>query len=47
MFISCGFINYLVCRSGSLDTLMMFRTTISVSNIYSTSSVVIVPFGYI
>ena len=42
MFISCGFIHYLVCRSGPLDTLMMFTTTVSVSNIYSTSRVVVV-----
>ena len=43
MSISCGFVHYLVCRKGLLDTLMMFTTTISVSNIYSTSIVVIVP----
>ena len=43
MFISCGFIHYLVCRSGPLDTLITFTTKISVNNIYSTSSVVIVP----
>ena len=42
MFISCGF-NHLVCRSGSLDTLIIFTTTISVSNMYSTNIVVIVP----
>ena len=36
MLISCGFIYSLVCRSGAIDTLMMFTTTISVSNIYST-----------
>ena len=42
MFISRGFIHYLVCRSGPLDTLMMFTTTISVS-LYSICSVVIVP----
>jgi len=42
MFVSCGFVHYLVCRSGPLDTLMMFTTTISVSSIYRTSSVVIV-----
>jgi len=36
VFISFGFIHYLVCRSGPLDTLIIFRTTISVSNcIYS------------
>jgi len=33
----------LVCRSGPLDTLIMFATTISVSNMYSTNIVVIVP----
>ena len=43
MFISCGFIHYLVCRSGPLDTLIMFTTTINVSNMYSTNTVVIVP----
>ena len=43
VFISCGFIHYLLCRIGHLDTLMMFTNTISVSNIYFTSSVVIVP----
>jgi len=32
-----------VCRTGPLDTLMMFTATISVNNIYSTSNVVIVP----
>jgi hypothetical protein len=32
-----------VCRSGPLDTLMMFKITINVNNIYSTSSGVIVP----
>ena len=43
MFISCGFIHYLVCRKGPLDTLMIFTTTMNVSSIYSTSSVVITP----
>jgi len=38
MFISCGFVYYLVCRSGPLDTFMMFTTTVSVSNIYSAGS---------
>jgi len=32
-----------VCRSGPLDRLMMFTTTISVSNMYSTNFVIIVP----
>jgi len=32
-----------VCRSGSLDTLIIFTTRISVSNMYSTNIVVIVP----
>lgn len=40
---SCGFVHYLACRRGPLDTLIMFTTTISVSSMYSTSSVVIVP----
>jgi len=35
MFTSCGFVHYLVCRSGPLDTFMMFTTTICVSNICS------------
>jgi len=37
----CGFVRYLVCRSGPLDTLMMFTTKISASStiIYSTSGV--------
>jgi len=43
VFISCGFIHYLVCCSGPLDRLMMFTTTISVSNMYSTNFVIIVP----
>ena len=43
MFISCGFIHYLVCRSGPLDTLIIFTTTISVSNMYSINIVFIVP----
>lgn len=43
MFVLYGFIHYLVCSSGALDTVMIFTTTISVSNIYSTSSFVIVP----
>ena len=43
MFVSCGLICYLVCRSGHWDTLLMFRTKISVSSIYSTVSVVTVP----
>ena len=43
MFISCVFIHYLVCRRGPLDTVMMFTTTISVSSMYNTSSVVMVP----
>ena len=43
MFISCRFIHYLACRYGPLDTLIMFTTTISVNNIYNTSSVVMVP----
>jgi hypothetical protein len=42
MFVSCDFVHYLVCRSVPLDTLMIFTTTISVSNIYSTSSSVMV-----
>ena len=32
-----------MCRSGPLDTLIMFTTTVSFNNIYSTSSVIIVP----
>ena len=43
MFVSCGFIHYFVCRSGPLDTLMMFTTTSIVSIIYSISRFVIVP----
>ena len=43
MFISCGVVPYFVCRSGPLDTLIIFTTTVSVSIIYNTSSVVIVP----
>ena len=43
MFISCGFIHYLACCSGPLNTLMIFTTTFNVNNIYNTSSVVIVP----
>jgi hypothetical protein len=39
MFVSCGVVHYVVCRSGPLDTLMIFTTTIFVSNIYSTGSV--------
>ena len=34
---------YLVCRRGPLEALMMFTTTISVSSMYNTSSVVMVP----
>ena len=37
------FIHYLVCRSGPFDTLIMFTTTIKVSNMYSTNIVVINP----
>jgi hypothetical protein len=33
MIISYGFIHYLVCRKGRLNTLMIFTTTISVNNI--------------
>jgi len=43
MFVSCVFIHYFVCRSGPLDTLMMFTTTIKVSTMYSTNIVVIIP----
>ena len=43
MSILCGFVHYLVCRKGPLDTLIIFTTTISVNNIYSTSIVVMVP----
>ena len=43
MSISCGFVHYLVCRKGPLDTLIRFMTTISVGNICSTSIVVMVP----
>ena len=32
-----------MCCSGPLDTLIIFTTTISVSNMYSTNIVVIVP----
>jgi len=32
-----------MCRGGPLDTLIIFMTTISVSNMYSTNIVVIVP----
>jgi len=32
-----------VCRKGPLDTLIIFTTTISVNNMYSTNIVVIVP----
>ena len=32
-----------MCRSGPLDTLMMFTTTIKVSNMYSTNIVFIIP----
>ena len=32
-----------MCRSDPLDTLIMFTTTINVSNMYSTNVVVIVP----
>ena len=42
IFISCGFIHSLVCRSGPLDTLMIFTTTINVISIYRTSNVVMV-----
>ena len=34
-----------MCRNGPLDTLIIFTTTISVNNMYSTSSVVMVPIG--
>jgi len=34
---------YLVCSSDPLDTLIMFTTTINVSNRYSTNIVVVVP----
>ena len=43
MSILCGFVHYLVCRKGPLDTLIIFTTTISVNNIYSTSVVVMFP----
>jgi len=33
VFISCGFVHYLVFCSGPLDTLIIFTTTISVSSI--------------
>ena len=36
-----GFIHYLACRSGPLDTLIIFTTTISVNSIYNTSSVTV------
>ena len=32
LFISYGFVYYLVCRSGSLDKLILIKTTISVNN---------------
>ena len=35
--------SHFVCRSGPLDTLMMFTTTIRLSNMYSTNIVVIIP----
>jgi hypothetical protein len=41
--ISCVLVHYLVCRSGPLDTLIIFTTTISFSNMYSTNIVVMVP----
>jgi hypothetical protein len=40
MLVSCGFIHYLVCRSGHLDILMMSATTISVCNLLSLDNVV-------
>jgi hypothetical protein len=43
VFISYGFVHYLVCRKGPFDTLIIFTTTISVNSIYSTSRVVIIP----
>ena len=36
-----------MCRSGPLYTLIIFRTTISVSNMYSTNIVVKVPIGWL
>jgi len=44
VFISCRFVQYLVCRSGPFDTLMIFTTTISVISIYNTNNVVM--FAY-
>ena len=41
--ILCGFVHYLVCRKGPLDTSIICTTTISVNRMYSTSIVVIVP----
>jgi len=41
--ISCGFVHYLVCRRCPMDTLIIFTTTISVSNMKSTNIVVMVP----
>jgi len=43
VFILCGFIHYLVCRCCPLDALIIFTTTISVSNMYGTNIVVTVP----
>ena len=36
-----------MCRSGPLDTQIIFPTTISVSNMYSTNIVVIVPITWL
>ena len=47
MFVSCGFVHLCVCvcvcRNGPFDTLTMFIITISVTRMYRTSSVVVVP----
>jgi hypothetical protein len=47
VFVSYGFVHYLVCRKGPFDTLMIFMTTISVNSIYSTSRVVMVPINWL
>jgi hypothetical protein len=41
VFISYGFVHYLVCRKGPFDTLMIFTTTIRVNNIYGTSNAIV------
>jgi hypothetical protein len=46
VFVSCGFVQWFVCR-GPFDTLMMFMATVSVGSMCMTSSVVIVPIGYV